>query len=98
MLALSMLLYRPYHANFGLAYSSIELLEGRAHAPWAHYLMIHGLQLFVLTSYLLPLHFVGDARTPSLRALRVRCAPAGERRRAARRLYGLLVRCQTPGL
>jgi len=92
VLILSMALFRPYHANFGLAYSSVEPWKGDR-TPLGPYLIIHGTSLFILVSYLLSLAFGQGTRNGVARALRLFWRH-GDRRRAAH-LYSLLVRCQT---
>jgi len=92
---LSMALFRPYHASFGLGYSSIERWKGER-TPLGAYLMIHGTQLFVLVSYLLVTAFRRESRNALVRAMRLFARPADKRRRAGD-LYARLVRCQSLG-
>jgi YYY domain-containing protein len=49
--AITVILYRPFSAWFATAYSSVELWKG-ARTPLVDYLTVHGLFLFILTSYL----------------------------------------------
>ena len=95
VIVLSMLLYRPYHANFGLAYASIEPWKGER-TPIGAYLIIHLTPLFILVSYLVTLAFERGTRSALARAVRLFLS-AGDRRRRARHLYGLLVRCESVG-
>ncbi|MBN1399515.1 MAG: hypothetical protein JXA74_01685, partial [Anaerolineae bacterium] len=92
---MSLLLFRPFHANFGLAYSSVEPWKGERTSLGA-YLLIHGPALFILVSYSLALLFDRRLRHTLARAWRVTLG-AGERRARAWHLYGLLVRCQSLG-
>ena len=92
---LSMVFFRPYHSNFGLAYSSVERWKGER-TPLGDYLLIHGTFLFILTTYLLTSAFGRRSRNAIVRALRLFVRPAPRRQRAAE-LYALLVRCQRLG-
>ncbi|MCD6519087.1 MAG: glycosyltransferase family 39 protein, partial [Anaerolineae bacterium] len=93
LLVMSALLFRPYHAHFGLAYSSVEPWKG-PRTPLGDYLLIHGLTLFVLVSYLLVLLLEKGMRNGVARAVRLFLTSGGRRRRAWE-LYGRLVHCQT---
>jgi YYY domain-containing protein len=93
VLALSLLLYRPYHANFGLAYSSVEPWKGQR-TPIGDYLLIHGPALFILATYVITLALDRKMRHLMVRALRLQLA-TGARRVRCRYLSALLVRRQT---
>ena len=95
VLILSMLLYRPYHANFGLAYASVQRWKGER-TPLSAYLIIHLTPLFILVSYLLTMTFERGMRNGVARAIRL-FRQRGERRQRAWHLYDLLVRCQSLG-
>ncbi|MEA3407038.1 MAG: DUF2298 domain-containing protein [Chloroflexota bacterium] len=95
VLALSMLFFLPYHANYGLAYSSVDLWKGER-TSIGSYLIIHGTFLFILASYLLVLLFDRRRRNGIVRAIRL-FLQAWERRRRALHLYDLLVRCPKLG-
>ncbi|MFO7919121.1 MAG: DUF2298 domain-containing protein [Anaerolineae bacterium] len=95
VLVLSMLFFLPYHANYGLAYSSVELWKGDRTSIGA-YLIIHGTFLFILASYLLVLLFDRKRRNGIVRAIRL-FLRGGERRERALHLYNLFVRCPTLG-
>lgn len=90
---LSVLLYRPYHSHFGLAYSSVERWKGER-TPISAYLIIHGTTLFILVTYLVSVTLERGMRNGWARAARVflRSVVRGGR---GRQLYGLLVRCQS---
>ncbi|MBM3190159.1 MAG: hypothetical protein FJZ90_15740 [Chloroflexi bacterium] len=92
---LSILLFRPYHARFGLAYSSVELWKGERTSLGA-YLLIHGTFLFILVSYLLSMVCAPGMRNGVARAACLLWRRPGRRDRALH-LYDLLVRCQTLG-
>jgi YYY domain-containing protein len=51
LLGLAYLLYLPYHAAYGAGYGSVELWRG-SRTPLSAYLVVHGLFLFVLVSWL----------------------------------------------
>jgi YYY domain-containing protein len=93
VLASSYLLFRPYHARFGLAYAEIGRWEGEQ-ASLGEYLLIHLLPLFILTSYLLTLTLGRGMRNGVARALKTWWGH-GRRRWRAWDLYALLVRCPT---
>ena len=95
VLVLSLLLYRPYHANFGLAYSSIQPWKGER-TPLSAYVLIHSVSLFLPASYLVALAFRRETRNGVVRVLRLLLARGGRRTRA-RHLYDLLVRETTVG-
>jgi YYY domain-containing protein len=95
VVVVSMLLFRPYHANFGLAYSSIEKWQGER-TPLGDYLLIHGTWLFILATWLLAIALRRGSRSAIVRATRLFVAPAAKRQRALP-LYLALVRCQTMG-
>ncbi|HUV95394.1 MAG TPA: DUF2298 domain-containing protein, partial [Anaerolineae bacterium] len=95
VVVLSVLLYRPFHARFGTAYSSVEAWKGERTSLGA-YLVIHGTLLLVLVSYLVVLAFERGSRNALVRAMRLFLGHRGRAGRA-RRLYRLLVRCQSLG-
>ncbi|MBC7234724.1 MAG: glycosyltransferase family 39 protein, partial [Chloroflexi bacterium] len=95
LIALSMILFYPYHAHFGLGYSSVEPWKGER-TSLGSYLLIHGPMLFILASYLLALAFRPDTRNGVARTLRLFWR-SGDRRGRALELYERLVRCQTLG-
>ena len=95
VLVLSLLFYRPYHARFGLAYSSVELWKGER-TSLGPYLIIHATPLFILTSYLIAQAIAPGMRNGIARALRLFWR-GGERYGRALALYDSLVRCQTLG-
>jgi YYY domain-containing protein len=67
------LLYRPFWANYGSYYNSIAVWNGTRTPLWA-YLVVHGLFLFAIVSYLLVRTFGrGDGQRPDpmLRRLRL---------------------------
>jgi len=67
---LSNLLYWPFHAKYGAAYTSVELWKGeRTHLN--HYLIIHGMFLFILISYLLSEWLGRGARGRVARTIRL---------------------------
>ncbi|MCX6070820.1 MAG: DUF2298 domain-containing protein, partial [Chloroflexi bacterium] len=51
LLALAYLLYLPFHAWYAAGYGSVELWRG-SHTPLSAYLVVHGLFLFVLASWM----------------------------------------------
>jgi YYY domain-containing protein len=51
LMALSYGLYYPFHAWYAAGYGSVELWHG-SHTPLSAYLVVHGLFLFVLASWL----------------------------------------------
>ncbi|NLD72152.1 MAG: hypothetical protein GX649_05475, partial [Chloroflexi bacterium] len=93
VVAVSLLLFRPYHTHYGAAYSSAGLWHGERTGLRA-YLTIHGLPLFLLYSYAAVALADRTTRHALVRALRP--FVGGARRRArARRLYDALVRRQS---
>ncbi|MFP3895811.1 MAG: DUF2298 domain-containing protein [Anaerolineales bacterium] len=95
VLVLSVLFFLPYHANYGLAYSSVEVWEGGSTSIGA-YLIIHGTFLFILASYLLALLFDRRRRNGIVRAIHL-FFHFRERRERALHLYDLLMRCPNVG-
>jgi YYY domain-containing protein len=89
VLLLSALLFRPYHAHFGLAYSSVEPWRGET-TTLGSYLIIHGVSLFIVGSYLAWMVLRRGPRNALLRAARVHVRYG--RRRRVQHLYRLLVR------
>ncbi len=67
---LSTLTMQPFLSHFGTAYTSIERWKG-IRTALAHYLVIHGLFLYVLISWLLIELFGRESRVGSLRMLRM---------------------------
>jgi len=57
-------LYRPFWAHYGSFYNSVAVWQGTRTPLWA-YLLIHGLFLFVLVSYLCARVFGSDGRRPA---------------------------------
>ena len=51
LIALAVLLYRPYAAWYGSGYNAVELWNG-SNTPLSAYLKIHGLFLFIIISFL----------------------------------------------
>ncbi len=95
LVVLTMLLYRPFHAHFGSAYSSVEPWKGER-SPLGALLIIWATPGFLVASALWTATFGRGARGAVARALRVYVAPRGGRERAGA-LYALLVRCQGLG-
>jgi len=93
VVALSVLLYWPFHAHFGSAYSSVEAWKGER-TPLGAYLIIHGAMLFILASYLVAQAFEPGTRNPIARAVRLFVGHRGRTGRTLR-LYHLLVRRQS---
>jgi YYY domain-containing protein len=91
--ALSVAFFRPFHAHFGSAYTSVERWKS-IQTKGGDFVVIHGLPLFVLSSYLLALTFGAGARGAVARAIR---AHVGRLMRwpRTRRLYAGLVRRQS---
>jgi len=95
VVALSILLYWPFHAHFGSAYSSVAAWKGER-TRLNHYLIIHGMFLFALFSFLVKEAFGQRARFGPARLIRVatrRWYAVGR----VSRLYRSLVRQQTAG-
>ena len=66
----STLLYQPFHGRYGAAYTSVELWKGpRTEA--GDYLVVHGVFLFILASYVLDRAFGYQARGALARSLRL---------------------------
>ncbi len=51
LLALTYVLYLPFHSWYAAGYGSVELWRG-SHTPLSAYLVVHGLFLFVLVSWM----------------------------------------------
>ncbi len=66
----STLLFQPFHARYGAAYTSVELWRGPRTAP-GDYLVIHGLFLFILVIYALNRAFGYQARGALARSVRL---------------------------
>lgn len=93
VVVLSRLFYYPYHARFGLAYSSVERWKGDRTSLDA-YLIIWALPLLLLFSHLIALSFRPRARNAIVRAVRLFRTNAGRWGRAWH-LYEILVRYQS---
>jgi len=95
IVVLSTLFYWPFHAHFGSAYTSVGLWKGeRTHLN--HYLIIHGMFLFALGSFLVGEAFGRGTRNGPARLMRL----AVQRWYAPGRLsslYRALVRRPTGG-
>ncbi len=76
------LLYRPFWVHYGAFYNSIGLWTGTRTALWA-YLVVHGLFLFLIVSYLLARTF-GRPADPFLRRLALTWRYRHRRERLAR--------------
>jgi YYY domain-containing protein len=84
------LLYQPFWANYGSFYNSLALWSGTRTVLWA-YLVVHGLFLFAIISYLCA-RVIGDGRQdPLLRriALTLRYRGRAPRLRRAARIAGV---------
>jgi hypothetical protein len=66
----STLLFQPYLSRYGAAYTSVGLWQGPRTVP-GDYLVIHGLFLFILASYVLSRVFGYQARGALARSLRL---------------------------
>jgi YYY domain-containing protein len=95
VIALTVLLYRPFHTHFGSAYSSVALWKGER-SPLGALLIIWATPGYLVASALWVATFGRGARGAIARALRIYWAPRGGRERAVA-LYDLLVRCQGLG-
>ncbi len=91
VVCLSRLLYQPFHAHFGLAYSSIAPWHGERTAL-GDYLLIHLPFLFILGSYLLWAARRPLRRSPYRRALRLHLASQARYVRAQRLRWALAYR------
>jgi YYY domain-containing protein len=77
------LLYAPFWASYGSFYNSLAVWTGTRTPLWA-YLVVHGLFLFAIVSYL-AVRVAGDRRRdPLLRRLGLSVRYRGQRRRLAR--------------
>ncbi len=85
---LSYLLFLPFHAHYGAAYSSVTLWKGET-TSLAALLVIYLLPLFVLGSYLVAMAQPPSTKIGVLRELRLF---VGRRRRRAQQLYNALGR------
>ncbi|MFN2226995.1 MAG: DUF2298 domain-containing protein, partial [Anaerolineae bacterium] len=84
------LLYRPFWANYGSYYNSVAVWTGTRTPLWA-YLVVHGLFLFIIVTYLV-VALVGEWRqVPLLRRLGLTLRYWGRRRRLGQvaRLVGV---------
>jgi YYY domain-containing protein len=83
-------LYKPFWDNYGAFYNSISLWQGTRTRIWA-YLVVHGLFLFAIVSYLAARAFGRRERDPLLRriSMTIRHADASQRLRKAARIAGV---------
>ncbi len=94
LLALSYLLYYPFHGNYGAAYTSVEAWSG-ARTSLGALLLIQALPLFILYTYIGKSVLGREARAPLARALRILLP---HRRWArSRERYSIYVRNPEPG-
>ncbi len=70
VVGLAYLLFHPFHQHYANAYSGAELWEG-SRTPLATYLIMHGLFLFIITSYLITELLWGGGHNPVVRLLRL---------------------------
>lgn len=71
IVAMGRLLFLPFHQNYASAYFGVELWHG-SHTPLWAFLLIHGLFLFVITSYLVAEFFKGQGHNALVRSLRLK--------------------------
>jgi YYY domain-containing protein len=83
-------LYKPFWDHYGAFYNSISLWQGTRTPIWA-YLVVHGLFLFAIVSYLAARAFGRRERDPLLRrmSLTIRYPGALRRLRKAARITGV---------
>ncbi len=87
------MLYRPFWASYGAYYNSIALWKGARTPLWA-YLVVHGLFLFAIASYLVARAVGrgdGERSDPALRRmwLTIRHRASLDRLRGAARIAGV---------
>jgi len=84
------LLYQPFWASYGAYYNSVAIWSGTRTAVWA-YLVVHGLFLFAIASYLCARVIADRRQDPLLRRLSLTLRYGGqrERLRQAARIVGL---------
>ncbi|MGQ9683910.1 MAG: DUF2298 domain-containing protein [Anaerolineae bacterium] len=70
LVAVSTLLFQPFHGRYGAAYTSVEVWKGPRTEP-GDYWLIHGLFLFILTSYSLSRAFGREVRGAVARTIRM---------------------------
>ncbi len=90
VVSMAYILFLPFHQNYANAYSGAELWEG-SRTPLSTYLIMHGLFLFIITSYLLTELMRGDGHNPLVRLLRL-ILRRWQRFPRASHLHGVLVR------
>jgi YYY domain-containing protein len=83
-------LYKPFWDHYGAFYNSISLWQGTRTPIWA-YLVVHGLFLFAIVSYLAARAFGRRDRDPLLRriSMTIRHAEASRRLRKVARIVGV---------
>ncbi len=79
LLGLAYVVYLPFHVWYGAGYGSVELWRG-SHTPLSAYLVVHGLFLFVLVSWLAWETREWMAHTPLSALARTPAAHRGHRR------------------